>query len=110
MRPRQAVTGTISVSNPNLRPQFFEFAHVAGMAVAEAEIAAHQHGSRSQPVHQNAAHELLRRKARHLGGERQNQNLLHAFLAQQPGAPVGRRHQPGRRFGRHHARGMRIER
>ena len=67
--------------SPARAPSSASTRDVAGLAVAEAEIVAHQHGARAQPLHQQLPHELLRREPRHLAGERQNQHLLDAFLA-----------------------------
>ena len=72
-----------SVSNPSRRPSSSSTRMLPLWLVPETEIRAHQDGPRAQPLHQQLAHELLRRKARHVRGERQDQHLLDAFFGHQ---------------------------
>ena len=78
-------------------------------AMSKAEIFAHQHHARVQPIHQNLLDKFFRREAGQLFGERKNNHFVDTESAHQGRPLVWRGEQTRGTIGGDQAHGMRIE-
>src|SRR4029079_4916366 len=83
--------------------------NVAGLAVPEAEVVAHNDGPRPQSMHQPSLHELFRSPMRHVAREGEHQHVLDSFARQYRAAFRLGGEQARRPLWRDDGHGMRIE-